>query len=175
MPNLAPLAVFIFLALLPPGASAQPGSLDPTFGVGGKLVTTIPNGSAFTTLPDGKFLVLGNASYGPGIPSDLEVYRLFANGSPDSTFGIDGRTVIDFDDISPGNYEFDEESSIVVLDNDKIVIGRAPGQWRAHPDFGMAGKLSRRILFSPAANRRHPGYTAGRAAMMQKKVSPLET
>lgn len=73
------------------------GSLDPTFGSGGKVITDA------TTLPDGGFdvaatsggriVVGGGATFGA---SDFLVIRYNANGSLDSSFGDSGIVTTDF-------------------------------------------------------------------------------
>jgi uncharacterized delta-60 repeat protein len=73
------------------------GSLDPTFGSGGKVITDA------TALPDdgfdvavtsaGKIVVGGGATFGA---SDFLVVRYNADGSPDSSFGSGGIVTTDF-------------------------------------------------------------------------------
>ncbi len=154
MKNAFPLLLLLVLAV--PKSQAQPGSLDPTFGVGGKLVTTLPNASEFVVLPDGKLLALGSINVEDS--KDIAVYRLHANGAPDSTFGIHGRATIDFNVASDLYYRYDKESSILVLDNgdimiagtyinsfvgvpDKIGLARLQADGMPDEDFGNAGQL----------------------------------
>jgi uncharacterized delta-60 repeat protein len=68
------------------------GSLDPTFGVGGQA--TAPVGgllaeSVSLIQPDGKILLAGVALFGR-LPAKLAMARFDADGSVDSSFGING-------------------------------------------------------------------------------------
>jgi uncharacterized delta-60 repeat protein len=72
------------------------GSLDPSFGVGGKLTLNGARvGEGLALQGDGKFVLVGNvdASIPPAIPgtvTEFAVRRLNANGSPDGAFGSAG-------------------------------------------------------------------------------------
>jgi len=73
------------------------GSIDPSFGTGGKtLVDVIGNEVAASVAiqTDGKIVVTGTA-WGNGTV-DFAVARLNSNGIPDATFGVGGKTTIDF-------------------------------------------------------------------------------
>lgn len=63
------------------------GSLDPTFGSGGKVVTSYSalTSRAMALQPDGKILIAGGGS-----SSSFTVVRLSPNGSVDTTFGQSG-------------------------------------------------------------------------------------
>ncbi len=69
------------------------GSLDSTFGSNGKLVTDFGPGQAIARavalLPDGRILVVGD------VGSDFALARYLTNGSPDPTFGTDGKATVD--------------------------------------------------------------------------------
>jgi uncharacterized delta-60 repeat protein len=77
----------------------QDGSLDPTFGTGGKTSLQFGNSDDEATgvaiQPDGKIVVAGwtlvNAT-----DHDFAVARLTANGAPDPTFGNKGLTSVSF-------------------------------------------------------------------------------
>lgn len=72
------------------------GSLDPTFGNGGKVTTSFNNGNNLDSAndlqlqPDGKIVAAGDSIL-PGSVLDFTVARYDANGSLDSTFGVHGR------------------------------------------------------------------------------------
>jgi uncharacterized delta-60 repeat protein len=72
------------------------GTLDPTFGTAGKVVTrfgTADNGARDVALqPDGKIVVCGYARFPNG--NQLVVYRYLRNGSLDPTFSGDGKVRI---------------------------------------------------------------------------------
>ena len=75
---LAPLANFAF---------AAPGDLDPTFGIGGKVVDDSVYGFNDVAIqPDGKIAAVGGG---------IVVARYNVDGSPDMTFGNTGKVLID--------------------------------------------------------------------------------
>jgi uncharacterized delta-60 repeat protein len=90
------------LAVSASPAGATPGALDPSFGTGGSVVTTI-NGyqdlrtSALVAQPDAKLVVGGtaNPSGSAGI-SDFALARYTADGRLDSQFGQGGLAVTNF-------------------------------------------------------------------------------
>jgi uncharacterized delta-60 repeat protein len=73
------------------------GSLDSTFGSGGKLIVPVGSGSdigySLTQQADGK-LVLGGSSWN-GVDYDFSLIRLNTDGSLDSTFEGDGKLLVD--------------------------------------------------------------------------------
>jgi uncharacterized delta-60 repeat protein len=73
------------------------GSLDPTFGTGGKVVTQAAEspygGYDVAVTSAGKIVVGGGTSFGP---SDFLIIRYNADGSLDSTFGGGGIVTTDF-------------------------------------------------------------------------------
>jgi uncharacterized delta-60 repeat protein len=81
-------AVFILaLAAAPYAARGQAGSLDPTFGTGGKVTNTVnifPRNSALD--PSGNVLISGTS--GIGAPGNIT--RFLVNGEFDTTFGVGG-------------------------------------------------------------------------------------
>ena len=87
---LALMATFTF-------AQAQPGILDPTFGTGGIVTTSLITGynksEAIAVQPDGKIIACGNV----GLTSNynIGVARYNENGSLDNTFGLGGMNVIE--------------------------------------------------------------------------------
>ena len=84
---------------------AAPGDLDPTFGAGGKVVTTEfrpdpaagSNAMAADIQPDGKIVVAGTTSElaGTFYRSYLILARYNPNGSLDQSFGTGGKVVTD--------------------------------------------------------------------------------
>ncbi len=71
-------------------------NLDPTFGVGGKVVTDI-SGAGFASdvviQPDGKLIVAGSAN---APADDFAIVRYNGNGSLDTSFGNGGKVITDF-------------------------------------------------------------------------------
>lgn len=74
------------------------GALDPTFGGGDGLVTTVPPASWYTTAysvilqPDGR-IVVGGSTYGEGDYSYFCLARYLSDGTPDPAFGVEGVSV----------------------------------------------------------------------------------
>jgi uncharacterized delta-60 repeat protein len=92
---------------------ATDGSLDPTFGVGGKVTTDLSGFDAafgVALLPDGKIIAVGQG--GPGV--DFAVVRYDAGGSLDTTFGTGGVTTTDL-----GGFE--AATAVAVQGDGKIV------------------------------------------------------
>ena len=75
------------------------GSLDVTFGVGGKVITDfsglLESAEALAIQSDGKIVAAGLVSQGR-TSSDFRLARFNPNGSLDTTFGIDGKVITDF-------------------------------------------------------------------------------
>lgn len=95
---------------------AQPGSLDTTFGTGGKVVTNLgPNSSGHinsTALqPDGKIISAGVISY------DFGVIRYNTNGTQDQTFGTGGKAIA-----SSQNNASDVVKKVLIQPDGKIVL-----------------------------------------------------
>lgn len=97
------------------------GALDPNFGSGGKVVTDFFGGAAFpeamAVQSDGKIIVAGVAFAGASDDtSDFAVARYNSDGSPDSTFGVGGKTTTDF------FHRSDQAFSIALQQDGKIVV-----------------------------------------------------
>ncbi|HNI70427.1 MAG TPA: hypothetical protein PLO27_03845, partial [Marmoricola sp.] len=93
------------------------GSLDPTFGAGGKVITTVSStdeARGIVLQPDGRILVAGSTSMG-GVRNTM-LLRYLANGSPDASFGAGGRVVASF---SPNN---DAASSVALQPDGRILV-----------------------------------------------------
>lgn len=73
------------------------GTLDPSFGQGGRVVTSFPGSSgdranAVLVQPDGSVVVGGSASFASSASGmDFALARLTASGGPDASFGTGGR------------------------------------------------------------------------------------
>ena len=66
------------------------GSLDPTFGTGGKVLTQAVGCSAVKVQPDGKLVVLGGVSVPAPVYGTIAAARLLPDGSFDASFGQGG-------------------------------------------------------------------------------------
>jgi uncharacterized delta-60 repeat protein len=97
------------------------GSLDPSFGNGGKITTRISDNDqayAVALQPDGKIVVAGTAYIGPSPNSanyGFAVVRYNPDGSLDSSFDGDGKLITDFFD------SLDQAFSVLVQRDGKIV------------------------------------------------------
>ena len=87
--------LLLALFVLPGMAMAQPGSLDTTFNHTGKVLVTLTSGGDETAhhvalQSDNKIIVAGNTN------GQFCVFRLFPDGSIDSSFGTNGFVITDF-------------------------------------------------------------------------------
>jgi uncharacterized delta-60 repeat protein len=108
------------------------GSLDPSFGTAGKVITDFPShraqAQAVALQVDGKIVVAGTAL---GANADFAVARYNADGSLDSTFGSGGLVTTD---ISAGS--LDQAFAVAVQADGKVLVaGTTFGSSR--PDFAL--------------------------------------
>jgi uncharacterized delta-60 repeat protein len=94
--RIATLATAAAAAAAGSPALAAPGDLDPTFGKGGRVIVDIENDNdapvGMHLQPDGKIIV-GRSNTASN--DDFSVLRFNPDGSPDTSFGTDGRTSLD--------------------------------------------------------------------------------
>lgn len=114
------------------------GGLDTTFGTGGKVLTAVgtvgnATATAIAVQPDGRILVAGYADLG-ATGLDMVVLRYLPTGSPDTTFGTNGRVTLDF--AGSGDRAF----ALLVQADGKIVIGGDAnlGSTASGLDFALA-------------------------------------
>lgn len=106
------------------------GSLDVSFGVGGKILTDFNAGADVGTSivlqPDGKIIVAGYATN--GVRTDFALARYLENGTLDPSFGVNGQQTTA---VGPG----DSEGRAVGIQGDGkiIVVGTA----YLHPTHGL--------------------------------------
>ena len=92
-------AAFLLCFSMTLRAQAAPGDLDPSFGIGGKVVTPIGNGdegaSAVAIQSDGKIVAAGGSYNGAnnGTHDDFILARYNTDGSLDISFGNGGKVV----------------------------------------------------------------------------------
>ncbi|HMG76199.1 MAG TPA: DUF4214 domain-containing protein [Pyrinomonadaceae bacterium] len=95
------------------------GSLDTTFGTGGRVTTDFAgrsdSGAAITVQPDGKILAAGGADLA-ATQFDFALVRYNLDGSLDSTFGTGGKVTTDF------NGGLDAADAIALQTDGKIVL-----------------------------------------------------
>lgn len=110
--------VLILLMTAATTFAAAPGSLDPTFGVGGKVARNFSDpvyiqGVAIQL--DGKIVITGLATN--GATRDFMVIRLKANGDYDPTFGTGGIAYVDI------SGRFDDAYAVAIQSDGKIIVG----------------------------------------------------
>jgi uncharacterized delta-60 repeat protein len=113
------------------------GSLDPSFGNGGKVITQVVPGAdseddeifALAIQPDGRIIAAGKANF----REDFGMVRYLTNGSPDTSFGANGVVTTDF------NGQIDNANSVAIQIDGKIVLaGAANLTTGSTGDFGIA-------------------------------------
>ncbi|TMB40384.1 MAG: hypothetical protein E6J55_21300 [Deltaproteobacteria bacterium] len=111
-------------------ASAAPGSLDSTFGAGGKTTTSFGTGSAdiyaLVLQPDGKLVAAGSDVS----QSAFALVRYNANGSLDPTFGMSGTAS------TPIGIDTSGASALVLQSDGKLVA--AGNAWKDSVDADFA-------------------------------------
>jgi uncharacterized delta-60 repeat protein len=111
------------------------GSLDNSFGNGGRVLTAMSDGQdAITSIliqPDGKIVVAGNAMNNNGYINSI-LARYNSNGSIDTNFGTNGKVITDF----PGRDDFG--NSVALQSDGKIVVAGSTGDIGISGDFALA-------------------------------------
>ena len=96
MRNMDPLRIIPLLltTVLSLHGSSQPGTLDPTFGTGGQVLTDIGNGNdyfrAIVVQPDGRIVSAGGTEYLASMWGCFALMRHNTDGTLDDDFGGDG-------------------------------------------------------------------------------------
>ncbi|MFO0798493.1 MAG: FG-GAP-like repeat-containing protein [Gemmataceae bacterium] len=127
---------------------AAVGALDPSFGVGGQIVHNVFAGNrveASRTDPSGRIVIAVTAFGGS---ADFGVVRLNPDGSLDTTFGVGGKSVIDFGGTDvPKSIALDPGGNIVVGGSTKPAAKEMVAVTRLLPNgaidtgFGLSGKV----------------------------------
>ena len=155
------------------------GSLDPAFGVGGKVTTTFPAGSslgrALAVQADGKIVLVGSV-----VTSDYNtvwgVARYLADGTLDLSFDTDGLVLTNFDT------GVDIAHAIAIQPDGKIVaggMGYADEYYPGTPgaigwDFTLARYLGDPEPPHAVAFYLHGRETAGTAGGFSMNLSPAQ-
>ncbi|MDB5910520.1 MAG: uncharacterized protein JWP34_4634, partial [Massilia sp.] len=110
------------------------GTLDTTFGSGGKVVTDFgtnqSSASAVAVQSDGKIVVVGTTYTSSFASNDFAVARLNSDGSLDSSFGSGGKVVTDV-----GSYE--TGSAVAIQSDGKTIVGGSSGS-SPYKQFALA-------------------------------------
>ena len=142
------------LLLLPAAGRANPGDLDPTFGIGGKVTTGIGTddyGYAVAIQADGKLVVAGETNN--GINYDFALVRYNANGTLDATFGTGGKvtTAVGTSDGAAYALAIQADGKLVVAGatnngiNYDVALVRYNANGTLDATFGTGGKVTTAI------------------------------
>ena len=132
-PGIATAAIALTWFISPQVAQAAAGDLDPTFGVGGTLMTDINRSTdianAVAVQADGKLVVVGQTyKQNDYSNEDFVVARYNTDGTLDNTFGRGGKVRTDFPGLAA------VPSAVVIQPDGKIVVAGG-----AFPLFTFAG------------------------------------
>lgn len=124
------------------------GSLDNSFGVGGKVSTTFgtieSRGWSVAIQADGKIIVVGDVWNGSG--RDFGVARYNTDGSIDNSFGMDGKVITSFGPGSstPHSVLIQADGKILACgDDDSVfVMARYNTDGALDNSFGISGKVT---------------------------------
>jgi uncharacterized delta-60 repeat protein len=101
------------------------GSLDASFGTGGKVTTDLASSlqkpETVKIQSDGKIVVAGYSLTGPGANTDFALVRYNSDGSLDSSFGSGGKVLTDI------GASVDQANSVVIQPDGKILVVGASG------------------------------------------------
>jgi uncharacterized delta-60 repeat protein len=101
------------------------GGLDPTFGEGGKVNTSLGSGSdvarAVALQDDGKIVVAGATTH-PETGLDFVIVRYLPDGSLDASFGDAGKTVVSL------SADSDSANALLIQEDGKIVAAGSANQ-----------------------------------------------
>ena len=152
-----PVAVALLaLALVAPLADAgtrRAGSLDPSFGTAGRVVTVFPgtrsaaSASRVARQADGRLVVAGEAEAGGG--QQFAIARYLPNGRLDPSFGGDGRVTINGGTASAVAIQRDGRIVVAGTAGDGYAIARLTRAGRLDTTFGTGGTTS--VEFSDPA------------------------
>ena len=129
------------IAFSPPGAEADPLSLDSTFGAGGKVMRDFQlapgfsqdNASAVAVQTDGKIVLAGTVYNGATGTYDFGLARFNPNGSPDLSFGGAGVVATDFSGRDDSGY------GVAIQSDGKLVVaGESSDPATGNSDFALA-------------------------------------
>ena len=138
MKKISPFQAFIvFFFVVAATAFAADGDLDTTFGTAGKTTLGFTNfgfdaATSIAVQPDGKIVTAGFGNEPDNFYQVLAVARFNPNGSPDPTFGNNGRVLL------VDVFSFYSTKVDVALQTDgKIVVVGGVGPSGQNPDFGV--------------------------------------
>jgi uncharacterized delta-60 repeat protein len=111
----------------------QDGRIDSSFGVNGLTIISADQATSVAIQADGKIIAGGFIDLRPSY-ADFALARYTTNGKPDSTFGLNGRVITNFD-----KYSLDYARSIAIQADGKIIAaGYTDYTWGLVSDFALA-------------------------------------
>jgi uncharacterized delta-60 repeat protein len=120
------------------------GSLDPSFGTGGKVLTDLGRDdeiNSVTVQPDGKIVVAGfSGTARNGDRGDFAIARYTARGALDPSFGTGGRVTTDF---AGGS---DSGEAVALQPDGKIIVSGSATRAGSGGDFAIARYTARGAL-----------------------------
>jgi uncharacterized delta-60 repeat protein len=154
---LVPAVLAAVVATAAGGAAGAGGTLDPSFGVGGKVVTDLgvnssDGASAAAVQADGKIVVAGTSD-AKRKGADFALVRYTAGGKLDRSFGTGGKVLTDFGKVERlAAVTVQADGKIVVAgDTGEILSGsfiegrfalaRYTSSGKLDPTFGQGGKV----------------------------------
>ena len=131
------------------------GTLDTTFGTGGKVRTDFGNNDldiayAAALQSDGKIVTAGTTVFDFGVQEPFALARYNSNGTVDTTFDTDGRLLIDFGSFLQSAYAVlvQTDGKIISvgypnteLDDSDFLLARCNSNGSLDPSFGVGGKV----------------------------------
>jgi uncharacterized delta-60 repeat protein len=166
------------IATAVPAFAAAPGSLDPTFGNGGKATALSKGGVGYAVAVDARGRVVV-AGYTLSTQPDFAVARFLSNGTLDTSFGDMGRAVTD---LGGADYAYDmalQPDGKIVLAGQRTLNGQskialvrytANGRLDANfgggdgitlTGFGKAQQAANAVIVTPDGKIVVAGYTSG--------------
>lgn len=133
------------------------GTLDTSFGDGGKRVTSIGDGTdqvyALARQPDGKIVAAGSAAFSQSTGQDFALIRYNTDGSLDAGFGVGGKVTTAINSFGSNELIYaivlqpvGGETRIVAVGGEgTFIAARYTSTGMLDPDFGDGGKV--RALF----------------------------
>jgi len=125
----------------------EDGTLDPAFGKGGIVITSIHDGddnaSGVAVQADGKIVVAGSSNNGSDF--DFALIRYNANGTLDPAFGTGGIVLVDIrhgdDHVSAVAIQPDGKIVVAGYSNTDVALARLKANGTLDAAFGKSGKV----------------------------------
>lgn len=153
--NVYTILLIILLASLTNIVSAQPGTLDASFGSGGIVTTNISTADdqilATAIQSDNKIVTVGYSEK----PFQFTLARYNTNGTLDTTFGINGIVKTAFNDAAVGRSVVIQADGKIVVGGDaegKFALARYTASGLLDSSFGNQGKILTTIGNTSAIN-----------------------